>query len=53
MNQLPENYQRLVDNWEMLLIVAGVVIVSLVFRWLQYGKLRLTPQEMKENDYYS
>jgi len=52
MNQLSENYQRLVDNWEMLLIVAGVVIVSLIFNWLQHGKLRLTPQEMEENDYY-
>lgn len=48
MNQVSENYQRLIDNWEILLIVAGLVVLCLIINWFQYGKLRLSSEEMAE-----
>ncbi len=48
MEQLIENYHRLIDNWEILLIVAGLVVVSLIMNWFQYGKLSLNSKEMEE-----
>ncbi len=48
MEQLIENYQRLIDNWEILLIVAGLVVVSLIMNWFEFGKFRLNSEEMAE-----
>ena len=53
MNQLSENFQRIVDNWEMLLVVAGLVIFSVGIHWLQTGRLRLTSEEVQERDFFS
>lgn len=51
--QVNENYQKLIDNWEILLIVAGLVVFCLILNWFRYGKIRLSREEMSEYRRYN
>ncbi len=38
----------IIENYQMLLIVAGIVVANLIFNWFRYGKVRLDPDEWRE-----